>query len=177
MPTIRGSATSGSHGAETTASDRPSDGDVGRTCSAPDIPITNLGAYASSTLVTCSACWVWGDCRATPPISRSRLAAEGVLRRDRRPGGGDSILGATFTFIWIDTATGEPTDIDGNGKATLLFREVYYNDDFTWNIDSSYDVETIAFHEAGHGLSQAHFGDIFIDAAVSMKLTLRAARP
>ena len=32
-----------------------------------------------------------------------------------------------------------------------------------WNIGSTYDVETIALHEAGHGLSQAHFGTAFID--------------
>jgi len=71
------------------------------------------------------------------------------------------ILGVTFTLIWIDGA-GVPTDLDNNKKNDVAFREIYYNDNFTWAIDGNIDVETVALHEAGHGLSQAHFGDIFI---------------
>lgn len=78
------------------------------------------------------------------------------------PGGGDYILGATFTFIWVDS--GVPTDIDGNGKNDVAFREVYYNDEFDWAIDANFDIETVVLHEAGHGLSQGHFGKIFRDA-------------
>ena len=65
-----------------------------------------------------------------------------------------------------------PTDVDGNGKEDVAFREVYYNDDFIWDIDSAtaYDVETVRVHEVGHGLSQAHFGDIFGDAVANGKL-------
>jgi hypothetical protein len=78
------------------------------------------------------------------------------------PGGGDHILGATFTFIWIDSSTGEPTDMDGNGKEDVAFREVYYNDNFNFGIDIRYfDIETIVAHEVGHGLSLGHFGKIF----------------
>lgn len=77
------------------------------------------------------------------------------------PGGGDYILGVTFTFVWVDDVTGEPVDIDGNGKDDVAFREIYYNNAFPWRIDGNYDVESIALHESGHGLSQAHFGDIF----------------
>ncbi len=77
------------------------------------------------------------------------------------PDGGDYILGATFTFIWIDDSTGEPTDIDNNGKTDVAFREVYYNDAFSWGINQTYDIETVVLHEAGHGLSQGHFGKIF----------------
>lgn len=89
------------------------------------------------------------------------------------PGGSGLILGATFTLIWVD-ANGDPTDIDGNGKDDVAFREIYYNDAFDWAIDSDFsqiDVESIVLHETGHGLSQAHFGDIFFDA--SGKPTLR----
>jgi len=78
------------------------------------------------------------------------------------PGGGDSILGATFTFIWIDEVTGDPSDMDGNGKNDVAFREIYYNDEFNWGIDIRYfDIETVIAHEVGHGLSLGHFGKIF----------------
>jgi hypothetical protein len=79
------------------------------------------------------------------------------------PGGSGFILGVTFTFIWVDSSTGVPTDVDHNGKDDVAFREIYYNDAFSWADDgtSHIDVETVALHEAGHGLSQAHFGKIF----------------
>lgn len=78
------------------------------------------------------------------------------------PGGGDGILGATFTFIWTDSTTGDPTDLDGNGKNDVAFREIYYNDAFSWGIDIRYfDIETVVTHEVGHGLSLGHFGKIF----------------
>jgi hypothetical protein len=80
------------------------------------------------------------------------------------PNGSTYILGITFTFIFIDPQTGEPTDIDANRKSDTAFRETYYNVSFIWDIDTDFDVETVALHEAGHGLSQAHFGDIFQDA-------------
>jgi len=73
-------------------------------------------------------------------------------------GGGGFILGVTFTFTWTGT------DFDNNGLPDVAFREIYYNDDFNWTIDdnaSVIDVESIALHEAGHGLSQAHFGTAF----------------
>ena len=76
------------------------------------------------------------------------------------PGGGNLILGATFTIIFIDEI-GDPIDLDGNGKCDVAWREIYYNDEFEWNIDGDFDIETVALHEAGHGLSQGHFGDIF----------------
>ena len=76
-------------------------------------------------------------------------------------GGGDFILGVTFTLLWQDYE-GNFTDIDNNGKLDVAFREIYYNDRFSWNTNgSSYDLETIALHESGHALSQAHFGSAF----------------
>lgn len=80
------------------------------------------------------------------------------------PGGSNFILGVTFTVIFIDS--NGPTDIDNNGKIDTAFREIYYNDNFAWGIDVPgffpvFDVETIVLHEAGHGLSQNHFGKIF----------------
>jgi len=78
------------------------------------------------------------------------------------PDGGDYILGATFTFIWIDDITGEPSDMDGNGKTDVAFKEIYYNDIYNWGINIRYfDIETVVAHEVGHGLSLGHFGKIF----------------
>ena len=72
------------------------------------------------------------------------------------------VLGATFTLIWVG-ADG-PTDIDNNGKADVAFREIYYDPSWIWADDgaSNVDVESIALHEMGHGLSQAHFGNLFV---------------
>jgi len=79
------------------------------------------------------------------------------------PNGSGDILGVTFTFIWIWTDTGEPTDIDNNGKQDVAFREIYYNNQFPWGIDTEYpiDVETVVLHETGHALSLGHFGKLF----------------
>ncbi|WP_282015623.1 hypothetical protein [Marinifilum flexuosum] len=83
------------------------------------------------------------------------------------------VLGVTFTFIWID-ANG-PTDIDGNGKNDVAFREIYYDPFWIWNVDGSHiDVETIALHELGHGLSQAHFGKVSIKKDGTFKASPRA---
>lgn len=73
------------------------------------------------------------------------------------PGGSGFILGVTFTLVW---AFG---DLDENGRPDLAAREIYYNDAFSWADDgaTNIDVETVALHEGGHGLSQAHFGKIF----------------
>ena len=79
------------------------------------------------------------------------------------PEGSTYILGVTFTIIFTDDA-GNPTDIDQNGKLDVAWREIYYNDAFSWADGAHYDVETIALHEAGHGLSQGHFGSAFADA-------------
>lgn len=76
------------------------------------------------------------------------------------PGGASFILGATFTLTFNDG------DLNGDGLPDLAAREIYYNDAFAWDTSGAtglYDVETIALHEAGHGLSQGHFGTIFLN--------------
>ncbi|MBV6641009.1 MAG: hypothetical protein KI791_09830 [Cyclobacteriaceae bacterium] len=75
-------------------------------------------------------------------------------------GPGSNVLGVTFTFIWLDD-DGNPSDIDNNGKDDVAFRDIYYNDEYSWAIGNNIDVETVVLHEAGHGLSQAHFGKLF----------------
>jgi len=82
-------------------------------------------------------------------------------------------LAATITFVFIDE-NGDPTDIDGNGKADVAFREIYYDPSWLWNIDDNVDVESVALHEAGHGLSQAHFGTIMIKNDGTVKAAPRA---
>lgn len=72
----------------------------------------------------------------------------------------DTIAG-TFTFVF-ESASG--TDINNDRRIDVAIKEIYYNTtDFTFGIDSDFpiDVETVALHEAGHGLSQAHFGQLF----------------
>ena len=76
-------------------------------------------------------------------------------------GGSNFILGVTFTIVFLDEDL-NLIDSDNNGKYDVAWREIYYNDNFPWNIGSTYDVETVALHEAGHGLSQAHFGKAFL---------------
>ncbi|HEX9615233.1 MAG TPA: hypothetical protein VGA55_06985, partial [Bacteroidota bacterium] len=82
--------------------------------------------------------------------------------------GSTFILGVTFTLLWVD-GSGNFTDIDGDNKLDVAFRDIYYNNAFTWSVsapewfDPQVDVETIALHEAGHGLSQGHFGTVFND--------------
>jgi hypothetical protein len=72
-----------------------------------------------------------------------------------------NVIGVTFTFMFVDPATGAPTDIDNNGKLDVAFREILYNDRFVWRINGNIDVQTVALHESGHGLSQGHFGKAF----------------
>ena len=78
-------------------------------------------------------------------------------------GGSQFILGATFTFSLQDPASGN--DVNGDHRIDVGFREIYYNNHYTWGINADppiADVETVALHESGHGLSLAHFGKIFI---------------
>jgi hypothetical protein len=87
------------------------------------------------------------------------------------PGGGRGILAFSVSFIFDDTVTGEPTDINGDGYLDTALNEVYYNDTFgdrrtdragnPWAINQplpAIDVETVALHENGHSLGLGHFG-------------------
>jgi len=80
------------------------------------------------------------------------------------------VLGVTITFLFTDApdhiGPGNPTDIDNNGKWDVGLREIYYDPSWNWHDDGvaspgAPDVEAVALHEAGHGLSQGHFGQVF----------------
>jgi hypothetical protein len=75
------------------------------------------------------------------------------------PGGSSFIIGVTFTLVFNDG------DLDGDGQPDVAAREIYYNDALPFSSTGSggFDVQTIALHEAGHSLSQAHFGTIFLN--------------
>lgn len=84
------------------------------------------------------------------------------------PCGSVFILGITFTIGFVD-GDGNFTDINNDGQFDAAFREIYYNNadpdangvTVPWRINAHPDVESVALHEFGHGLSQAHFGKIF----------------
>jgi hypothetical protein len=84
------------------------------------------------------------------------------------------VLGVTFTFVF--TSGGAPTDVDNDGRADVAFREIYYDPSFSWadNGVANVDVESVALHETGHGLSQAHFGKVSIKNDGSLKASPRA---
>ena len=94
-------------------------------------------------------------------LGGSPFIAADITHAGWLPGGilAPNVIGVTFTFVFVDG--GGPTDIDNNGKADVAFREILYNNAFTWAINGNIAVETVALHEAGHGLSQAHFGKLF----------------
>lgn len=67
----------------------------------------------------------------------------------------------SVVFIFVQRDTGEPTDIDGDGHMDVALNEIYFNDNFVWQINAAtpaIDVETVALHEFGHALALGHFG-------------------
>jgi hypothetical protein len=78
------------------------------------------------------------------------------------PDGSDFIIAVTIPFVFVDQ-DGNPTDLNRDGEADYAFAEIYYNNAFAYGIDTSLpiDVESVALHETGHSLGQAHFGKIF----------------
>jgi hypothetical protein len=85
------------------------------------------------------------------------------------PCGSVFILGLTLTEVFVDDE-GNPTDVNHDEKLDVAFREIYYNNSdpdangltVPWRINAFPDVESVALHEFGHGLSQAHFGAAFV---------------
>lgn len=80
---------------------------------------------------------------------------------------GPGVLGVTFPSIFV--GPDGPTDIDNDGNFDYAYAIIVYSNQFPWGIDTNVfpfiDVETVALHEAGHGLGQAHFGSAFLTHA------------
>ena len=79
------------------------------------------------------------------------------------PGTGTSSLAVTFSSILLDAPSGH--DINGDHYWDVGMCETYYNNHFSWGINAdppTADVESVALHEAGHGLTMGHFGSIYI---------------
>jgi hypothetical protein len=91
------------------------------------------------------------------------------------PNGSASILGVTFIFV---DGSGNPTDIDNNGRADVAFREIYFNRRFAWSEGPSrprgIDIDSVATHESGHAFGLDHFGKVFLDNNGVIKFAPRA---
>lgn len=129
------------------------------TCSA--IPLSDLGSFAFDFGVVQNIVGFGGIQAVFADVTHAGWLPREFFDAIAPPDGGDFILGVTFTFLFID-GNGDFTDVNNDGKLDTAFREIYYNDMFTWGDGSDFDVETVALHEAGHGLSQAHFGTAFL---------------
>lgn len=77
---------------------------------------------------------------------------------------GNSIIGVTFTFHFVDAA-GHATDINSDGKGDEALAEIYYNTRFAWGSSQAanvVDFYSIITHETGHAMGLAHFGKVFV---------------
>ncbi|MBB5520054.1 hypothetical protein [Amphiplicatus metriothermophilus] len=140
--------------------------------SCSNIPLTDLGLTSGDIGFIQSLIPGFGG---NPNIAEPIIAGADITHAGVLPGawfdaafGPNSILGVAFTIMFVDGA-GNPTDIDNNGTNDAAYREIYYNDAFVWVNDPNdgpgngvIDLESVALHEAGHGLSQAHFGNAAI---------------
>ncbi|HUO86033.1 MAG TPA: matrixin family metalloprotease [Thermoanaerobaculia bacterium] len=102
--------------------------------------------------------YFFGDGPLGDPFAAD-LVFGGWLGADRfffRP----NTLAVTVTYVFVDRASGEPTDVDGDGNLDVALAEIYFNDSFDWTIDGTggFDLTTAALHEVGHALDLGHFG-------------------
>lgn len=68
-------------------------------------------------------------------------------------------LAVSITYVFVDRATGQPTDVDRDNRLDVALAEIYFNDSFPWSVDGGgIDVRTAALHEAGHAFDLGHFG-------------------
>lgn len=90
-------------------------------------------------------------------ILQAGVLPQAFFEAIRPNGGGTSILGVTFTLTYLE-------DINADGVGDVAVKEIYYNDAFNWQdvvaAGFGVDFETVALHEVGHALSQAHFGKV-----------------
>lgn len=134
------------------------------------LPIVNIGAFATDLGLVEDLVGGFGSTGAflLGGITHGGWLPKAFFDIIGGPGGGDGILGATFTFIWVDDVTGFPTDINSDGKADTALREIYMNNNFAWEVGNGagsgvFDIAAVMIHEQGHALSQGHFGEISVN--------------
>ncbi len=68
-------------------------------------------------------------------------------------------LAVSATYVFVDRASGEPTDIDRDNHMDVALNEIWFNDAFDWSAGAGgIDAEAAALHELGHALALGHFG-------------------
>ena len=80
--------------------------------------------------------------------------------------GSSRIVAMDITFVFVDAA-GNPTDVDGDGRKDVAFKELYYNGRLPWGVDGDrfyFDILTVAIHESGHAFGLGHFGKVIHSA-------------
>lgn len=78
------------------------------------------------------------------------------------------IAAMDITFVFIDSA-GNPTDADGDGLKDVAFKELYYNQRLgygTGGNPNTFDIQTLALHEAGHAFGLGHVGKFVTKAGI-----------
>ena len=138
-------------------------------CSA-GLSITNLGAHNFDFGVVQNFLGFGGS-----PFYFADITHAGWLPRtffDKLTPTAETVLGVTVTLVFGPFVGPYffPSDIDGNGKADVAFREIYYNDGFAWRSGpwtggDNLDAFSVILHESGHGLGQGHFGNVSINPA------------
>jgi hypothetical protein len=89
---------------------------------------------------------------------------------------GKNFVGVTIYSAFVDPATGQFTDIDGDQRPDQADAEIWFQEggffDIRWTLlpsrdfsqDGVFDVETIVLHELGHALDLDHVGALFVSA-------------
>ncbi len=131
----------------------------------PPSPPTLTAEEAEGAIDRGMATWGEQSCSDGLDVPKGSVLDWLVFDSDILHGGflplGPGVLGVTIPSVFTDPETGEPTDVDGDGHPDYASAIIVYNSQFAWAIDADIDLETVALHEGGHGLAQAHFGKGF----------------
>jgi hypothetical protein len=86
------------------------------------------------------------------------------------------IAAMDITFVFVD-ADGNPTDINGDGRKDVAFKELYYNGRLPWGAEgnpSTFDIQTVAIHESGHAFGLGHYGKYVVNSHGAPEVTPKA---